>query len=397
MTKRFGLMVSKKAFGSVLLFLLSGLLSLSLCLPVNALELDYTVRNLKNSYTQGGGRLPYVRYVGGGTDFPFTQAITHWSNWADDSSRDVTIYMRNSGNGSNDYYSGNIIEYTLITNNLDYRGFRRDDNDFQPLGCVQADEVAPYTAWQCLLRVNITHSYSEGTLISDTGTWAKIADGYTPQMHVVSWYQWEVSPYDYTSQLSDLSSLSSQILVSIQENTNRSVEIRDKLTSLNTTLSAISTKLDNIANNSSTSAVVSQQRETNAKLDAQAQQDAQDRQDYQTAQQNAQNSASDTSQDFSDSSQSLLSAMGTVIGLIRDTPASNCTITVNNIGPGGVLDIGAVELCAVPNEIRQLINHVFGLTMVVATALLALNVFNAGISLLSQAIGYEYNKPDGVS
>lgn len=128
----------------------------------------------------------------------------------------------------------------------------------------------------------------------------------------------------------------------------------------------------------------------------QSTQDAQDRQDAEDAIQDAQDAADDTADDFNDSSQSLLSAMGTVVGLVRDSPATNCQIPVNDLGPDGVFDLGNVDICSIPNDIKQVLNRVFGLVMIVASAFLAWNVFNMGLNLLSQAMGYGYNIPKGV-
>lgn len=138
------------------------------------------------------------------------------------------------------------------------------------------------------------------------------------------------------------------------------------------------------------------QQATNDKLDRQYNQDQQDRQDAQQQVEDAQASADGISDDYNDASASLLSTMGTIVGLIRDTPATNCSISVNDIGQDGVLDLGNVNLCSVPNEVKQLINNVFGMVMIVASALLALNVFHAGLDLMSQALGYGYNIPKGV-
>lgn len=187
---------------------------------------------------------------------------------------------------------------------------------------------------------------------------------------------------------------------------SRLVTFSQRLNSIETYLSAIDTRsgvtqglmyqikdsIDNLLTaiqNSSTAGVVNELQEMNDR-------DEQDREDFEQAQQDAQDAADDSAQDFSDSSQSLLSAMGTVVGLVRDTPATNCQIPVNDIGPNGVLDLGNVDVCSIPNDVKQVLNRVFGLVMIVASAFLAWNVFNMGLNLLSQAMGYGYNVPKGV-
>lgn len=167
----------------------------------------------------------------------------------------------------------------------------------------------------------------------------------------------------------------------------RAGEIRQDLARMHATL-------NDIAQNSSNTAVVQQQQQTNQKLDREWEQEQQDRQDFEDTQEDGEQAAQDTADDFNDSSQSLLSAMGTVVGLVRDTPASNCQIPVNDIGPNGVLDLGNVDICNIPNDIKQVINRVFGLVMIIASALLAWNVFNTGIDLFAQVMGYSYKTGD---
>lgn len=182
------------------------------------------------------------------------------------------------------------------------------------------------------------------------------------------------------------------ILGNVQQMNSYLGGISTALTNSNNYLSTIQALVNQILakmDASSVAGVVSELQEMNDR-------DEQDREDFEQAQQDAQDAADDSAQDFSDSSQSLLSAMGTVVGLVRDTPATNCQIPVNDIGPNGVLDLGNVDVCSIPNDVKQVLNRVFGLVMIVASAFLAWNVFNMGLNLLSQAMGYGYNVPKGV-
>lgn len=84
-----------------------------------------------------------------------------------------------------------------------------------------------------------------------------------------------------------------------------------------------------------------------------------------------QSDAGDTAADNSDqavdnATQSLFSAMGTVVSALRDTPASDCLITVSSVGSSQVFTsaIGQLNVCSVPSGILAIVQGLAALVIV---------------------------------
>lgn len=204
---------------------------------------------------------------------------------------------------------------------------------------------------------------------------------------------------DTTTIKNDLSTVKSTLsAVSTKINTIETNigNINTKINNISTKVNNISTKVNNIDTNvdnidENVYSILKEIQDNNKK---QEEKDAQDREDAQQAVNNSQSTASDSSSDISGASQSLLDAMAMTVNLIKDTPASNCQIPINDLGPNGVLDMGNIDLCDIPNDFKQVINRVFGLVMIVASLLLSVNIFNSAMDLFAQALGYSYKEPE---
>lgn len=84
-----------------------------------------------------------------------------------------------------------------------------------------------------------------------------------------------------------------------------------------------------------------------------------------------QSDAGDTAADNSEqavdnATQSLFSAMGTVVSALRDTPASDCLITVSSVGSSQVFTsaIGQLNVCSVPSGILAIVQGLAALVIV---------------------------------
>ena len=201
---------------------------------------------------------------------------------------------------------------------------------------------------------------------------------------------------------SELQGLLTQIDYVVQNTDVTRNGIRSQLNNIDSDLDGLSTQLGYIVDNtdvtrngirSQLNDIISALDDVSTASDRQWQQEQSDRQDAQDAVDDSQDAADDASDDIGDATQSLLSAMSTTFALIRDTPASDCMMSIT-AGASGALQITDVDFCSVPNDMRQLINRVFGLVMIVASLLLSLNIFRSGMDLFAQATGYAYKEPE---
>lgn len=96
---------------------------------------------------------------------------------------------------------------------------------------------------------------------------------------------------------------------------------------------------------------------------------AQDREENATQEQseNAESAADTSSDDVSSATQNLASAMGSIVSTIKDTPASDCNISISTTGSsaGFTSAIGALNLCSgVPSNILNTIRGLAALVIV---------------------------------
>lgn len=184
---------------------------------------------------------------------------------------------------------------------------------------------------------------------------------------------------------------------------SRLVTFSQRLNSIETYLSAIDTRsgvtqglmyqikdsIDNLLTaiqNSSTAGVVNELQEMNDR-------DEQDRGDAQQVVDDSQTSAESASEQVGTATASLTQTIGAFAATFS-TPASNCHIPVNNIGPDGVLDLGDIDLCHIPDDMHSLISTILNLIAVAISIALAVNTFRMITEIIGMfaGVGFGYER-----
>lgn len=378
MGRKSGKTGSKRVCGSALLLVLCGLCSLLSCLPASAIELTGGRAKLNiTSFARGANVYQYddVRVSNGS----ITGSLYHVVDQIYSATTNIGVNTSNAcGAGSLLYFTGNVSNANTAWSTPAPTGtqyfpvlWSEIDGDngnfsFAALYYVGGDNYTAIPIWNNVWLGGFLRHSTTATLTISAPTCLETRQTLTA---------------------SDLSEIKTQ-LSNIAWNTNVTQnEVRNQLNTLIEGVNTADTRLNTII--SALSELKTSQQATNDKLDREYNQDQQDRSDAQDAVDNSQTSADDSQASLQNSSQSLLDAMGATVNLIRDTPATNCKIPIDT----GNLDLGEVDLCSVPNDVKQLINRVFGLVMIVGGLLLSLNIFHSAMALFAQATGYSYNPP----
>lgn len=149
--------------------------------------------------------------------------------------------------------------------------------------------------------------------------------------------------------------------------------IRDDIYNTRQAVSAIQSAIGDLS---------TQQQATNDKLDREWQQEQQDRQDYEDAQTDSQDSASDATDQTETATANLTTIIGSLVSDIKDTPASNCQLPVNDMGANGVLDLGTLDLCQLPTEFRNTITIITSIVVTLACFWLSYSLLRTIIDFL---------------
>lgn len=118
------------------------------------------------------------------------------------------------------------------------------------------------------------------------------------------------------------------------------------------------------------------------RLDRQWNQEQQDRSDYEDAQTDSQDSASDATDQTETATANLTTIIGSLVSDIKDTPASNCQLPVNDMGANGVLDLGTLDLCQLPTEFRNTITIITSIVVTLACFWLSYSLLRTIIDFL---------------
>lgn len=86
-----------------------------------------------------------------------------------------------------------------------------------------------------------------------------------------------------------------------------------------------------------------------------------DRQDMEDAQGDAEDAGQDAGQEVTEETGDMINLVGGIIGAITDTNATNCNVTAN----WGNLNLGQLNLCSAPQEIRAVLQTVLGVIGVI--------------------------------
>ena len=125
--------------------------------------------------------------------------------------------------------------------------------------------------------------------------------------------------------------------------------------------------------------------------DRQWQQDQQDRQDAETQSTESQSSADDATSDMEQATQSLTDTMGAFLATFS-TPSGDCTIPINDLGPNGVLDLGNINLCSIPDEMHSTITLVLNLIGVLVSIVLAVHAFHTMTDIIGMFVGVDFSR-----
>lgn len=416
--KKFGKTGARRVLGSVLLFLLCGLFSLSCSLPASAATTWTSCENNITAYTNG--------LFGNGSRTLRANVYIIPTGTASSGQGNIWRIAFQGCNWTNSYstFQHFTAAFSVVVGTPNGSG----QTQVWSNGVQARDNQNDWSVEQDIVTSSTYQSGSYDYIVFTHNIQGSIQPGKTID------FDFNGSVFGFqTTAFGEFDMAITDLRVGISEDVEQAS--LQQLKNQNTTLTEIKALVENIKNNSSTSAIVDQQKSTNNKLDsvnnklnsvdsdikAQTQQehqdaqkqleeskkqtenqqatndkldreynqDQQDRSDAEDAVDNSQTSADDSQASLQNSSQSLLDAMGATVNLIRDTPATNCKIPIDT----GNLDLGEVDLCSVPNDVKQLINRVFGLVMIVGGLLLSLNIFHSAMDLFAQATGYSYNPP----
>lgn len=344
-------------------------------LPVNATSSTYNLGDY-NLYNQANGT-PSTQYRIGGGDFSSNNETGVYYSPAlfgntTNTPLVIRMRMRGSNNTMPELISPSLIEYQVVTNNLTWRGSANVSTDFLPLGCELSGSVGAYSAWSCI-GINSDVASGGSSHFIFAGNWWSLTDiNYNAYIMVVDWRQYkpEGDGIDYT-----------QLLTDIRNNTadtaTVSQQIRNQLVSLNTTTTNIYSILQTMND---------RLQSVNQSATNEAQQDAQDRSDIQAQQTSTQNSANSSAQSVQNATSSLSSNISSIVGAFS-SPATDCLIPVNDVGPDGVLDLGNLNICSVPDDVRSFIRTVTSIVITVAVLLISFNVINQVVALIEEFYG----------
>lgn len=179
------------------------------------------------------------------------------------------------------------------------------------------------------------------------------------------------------------------ILGNVQQMNSYLGGISTALTNSNNYLSTIQSLVNQILakmDASSVAGVVSELQEMNDR-------DEQDRDDAQQVVDDSQTSAESASEQVGTATASLTQTIGAFAATFS-TPASNCQIPVNNIGPDGVLDLGNIDLCHIPDDMHSLISTILNLIAVAISIALAVNTFRMITEIIGMfaGVGFGYER-----
>lgn len=415
--KKFGKTGARRALGLVLLFLLCGLFSLSCSLPASAATAWTSCESTATVYRNGveslaNGTINLKQFYGTSS---YSGVSTNWRinfnncSWTNQYSTHQHFYASfsvvfqvddqynwgyvwSSGLSARDNQNYWSVESDEVTS-VSYQSGSSNYIVFTHLiqGSVQPNQAINFDFNGVVLGVNkLQSAYNLSYMISDL----RVSFSEDIDQNILRQLQ------NQSSDISSIKSLVEQIknnssvagVISQQQATNNKLDsVNNNLNSVDSDIKAQTQQEHQDAQKQleESKKQTENQQATNDKLDREYNQDQQDRSDAEDAVDNSQTSADDSQASLQNSSQSLLDAMGATVNLIRDTPATNCKIPIDT----GNLDLGEVDLCSVPNDVKQLINRVFGLVMIVGGLLLSLNIFHAAMDLFAQATGYSYNPP----
>lgn len=364
-----------------LVLLLSLCSSFWLSLPASATDTTYNLGNYR-LLNQAMGT-PTTSYRFGSGSFGTATENGMWVTPAIfNNSTDTPIVIRQQMRGSNNQMpelrNPSLIEYTMVTNNLAWRGSANVSQDFLPLGCELTGTVGAYSGWSCIAFNSDSAGGGSNHYLLAGNWWSITNTGYNAFVQVVDWRQYVADDEtDYTSLLQD-------IRANTADTSTISGQIRNQLISLNTTTTNIYTILQTIND---------RLQSVNQSATNQAQQDSQDRNDAEQVVDDSQDSAESASEEVGTATASLTQTIGAFAATFS-TPSSNCQIPLNDLGPDGIFDIGSIDLCAIPDQMHSLITTILNLIAVAISIALAVNTFRMITEIIGMfaGVGFGYER-----
>lgn len=359
--------------------LLSLCLSSLLSLPVSATGTTYNLGNYE-LFNQANGTPTTAYRLGSGSYGSFNETGANYSesffNYNTQTELVIRMQMRGSNNTMPELRNPSLIEYTLVTNNLTWRGSANVSTDFLPLGCELSGTVGAWSSWSCI-GLNTDSASGGSNHIIVAGNWWSIAassgsqaNPYLGQIQVVDWRQYVSDNVDYTQLLNDIRS-------NTADTATLSQQIRNQLVSLNTTTTNIYSILQTL--NDRVQSINQSTTNQNA-------QEQEDRQNVEDAEQDAQDSADQAQEDLGNASESLTQTFGNFLATFN-TPAGDCSIPLNDLGGGGILDLGFVNFCSLPDQMHSMIRSILNLVGVFISLALAVHAYHTLTDIIAMYVG----------
>lgn len=194
-----------------------------------------------------------------------------------------------------------------------------------------------------------------------------------------------LSPISY-AYITDEGSSGSSVDLTIIQNYLKSIDANQLISAqrLQSILEAINRLGDN-ATSSDIQGVVDAQNKTNDLLEQQQQQEQKDREDLQQGIDDSKTETDAAQEDVTAGTASLLSTITSFLGIIKDTPATNCRVNANL----GNLDLGQMDYCTgKPSEFNNLFTIVAALVLAPVGYIWAKHIISDMLSLLESFTGY---------
>lgn len=365
-----GFKVSKSAFSAVLLVLLSVLSSLFSSLPVNALNLNVSMTGY---YESSDSSNVCWQYSFISTNYTCGQYVGHAQ--PSNGYADGVWRVRDSANSGYTLKANSISQVYVWFIGGSLEQSYSSGASFRLLTSEIVGTVGDRTEYVFTL---LNTSATQNAHIQFGTSWRTGTGGsvFAYVSNVVTFSPDGYVDHDYTSLLNVLSqnvANQSQILTDIRNMTNDTNLRLDQVITNTSGIAGLSTALGDIESNTSA---------TNDKLDRQWNQEQQDRSDYEDAQTDSQDSASDATDETQTATANLTTIIGSLVSDIKDTPASNCQLPVNDMGANGVLDLGTLDLCQLPTEFRNTITIITSIVVTLACFWLSYSLLRTIIDFL---------------
>lgn len=378
--KKSGKTVSKRVFGSALLFLLSGLLSLSLSSPASALDSSVSSDGQSRYFVNS----PYHRWLN-------TCISPHNSSGIlSTSTQTLEVFDGSCGNTISTYAGGFweiglVLELPFAQNNYPnvtlYGDYLNDANRV-----VGIDIVATYDGASTRHVVYKITGYSTyvGTLNPKLTVDILSGNGEYVKLRVIYAGRYKVGYDSITDELNSISSY----LSSIESDTDT---IRDIVGQSNNKLEAIRQGMQNTYNQlQDIKSYLNDNQNTLDDIkdnqDAQATQDAQDRQDAQDAVDGSETSAEASGQAVDNATSNVTGSMASIVGAIINAPTTDCLISIT-AGEKGVLQMRNLNLCSAPTEVLSLIHTISSIVITLAVLWCAYSLFSAVMGIFEAIQG----------